>query len=72
MNFRKVLKWLDREWIVKANQAFRKDNRAADWLANHSFSLTFGNHIWSSPPPGLLKLLRYDDMGVALPHLSFH
>ncbi|CAN0863984.1 Putative ribonuclease H protein At1g65750 [Linum grandiflorum] len=35
---------LDRNWVIKVEHIYRKDNRVADYLAGHGHSLPFGVH----------------------------
>ena len=65
---RSIHRCLTKEWEVLSIHAYRERNRAANWIANRSLSLTHGFHFLDTSPSGLVEILRNDDIGVAMPH----
>ena len=62
-----IFNWLARNWKIEIRHTYRQGNCCDDWLAGASLNLTYGLHIWDTPPLGILHVLRDDDAGVALP-----
>ncbi|CAN1778662.1 Putative ribonuclease H protein At1g65750 [Linum perenne] len=58
-----------RQWDISVEHIYREANFAADYLANSGHELDLGTAIiFSFPCNSLLKWLRYDFLGVSLPH----
>ncbi|KAJ1385721.1 Ribonuclease H domain [Sesbania bispinosa] len=55
---------------TRISHVFREGNRAADWLVDFAFNFTLGFHPVSSPPSGIIPILRDDSVGVAFHHRS--
>ncbi|CAL1372532.1 unnamed protein product [Linum trigynum] len=55
---------LSQDWLVSLSHTYREGNRVADWLSKHSLVYPYGLHELTSPPSGVVPLLRDDMLGV--------
>ncbi|CAN0908397.1 Putative ribonuclease H protein At1g65750 [Linum grandiflorum] len=58
---------LSRDWLVSVRHMFREGNRAADLLAHHGHTLSFGFHSVSTLPREVNDCIRTDSVGVFFP-----
>ncbi|CAN0926089.1 Putative ribonuclease H protein At1g65750, partial [Linum grandiflorum] len=56
-----------RDWSLHVIHTFREGNKAADRLANHGHSLSFGFHPIHILPREVFDCIRTDSMGVYFP-----